>query len=296
MRRAQPVRRGHAAGAAGEALPRHDSRRVAQEGVRLRRGREGGGLHDADQEDLDPDPAAAAVQEPRQRGHLGVRAGPLPAADRRGQRRLHPDRDGGVAADRRGRPGQGRAHRRQGPRQGRRAQGQLRARHRHQGQGDRPGRGLLGPPDRARHPRVRPRRGPRAPDLGARRQGGLEGPEGAGPRDPHDRPVAGGHLGQVRPGRRHVDLSDEGRGDRRGPGVDRLRDRPRVRRRHHLGPRPAADVQAASAGQEDPGGRRARELGRQGAARRRLLVDAQADRCPARCWSATPAAWSTPCR
>ena len=169
-----------------------------------------------------------------------------------------------------------RAHRRQGPRQGRRAQGQLRARHRHQGQGHRAGRGLLGPPDRPRHPRVRPRRRPRAPDLGARRQGGLEGRQAAGPPDPHHRPVAGGHLGQVRPGRRHLDLPDEGRGDRRRPGLDRLRDRPRVRRRHHLGPRPAADVQDAPAGQEDPRGRRARVLGRQGAAGRRLLVDAQA--------------------
>ena len=39
-------------------------------------------------------------------------------------------------------------------------------------------------------PRVRPRRGPRAAGLGARRQGGLEGPQAAGPPDPHDRPVA----------------------------------------------------------------------------------------------------------
>ena len=49
------------------------------------------------------------------------------------------------------------------------------------------------------------------------------------------------HLGQVRPGRRHLDLPDEGREDRRRPRLDRLRDRPRVRRRHHLRPRPAAD-------------------------------------------------------
>ena len=76
---------------------------------------------------------------------------------------------------------------RQGPRQGRRAAGQLRARHRHHGQGDGARRGLLGPPHRRRDPRVRPRRGPRAAGLGARRQGGLEGPQAAGPPDPHDR-------------------------------------------------------------------------------------------------------------
>ena len=51
-----------------------------------------------------------------------------------------------------------RALRRQGPRQGRRAARQLRARHRHQGAGDGARRGLLGPPHRRRDPRVRPRR------------------------------------------------------------------------------------------------------------------------------------------
>ena len=65
--------------------------------------------------------------------------------------------------------------RRQGPRQRGRGARQLRARHRHRRQGDGPGRGLLGPPDRRRRARVRPRRGPRAAGLGARRQRGLEG-------------------------------------------------------------------------------------------------------------------------
>ena len=104
--------------------------------------------------------------------------GALPAADRRGGGRLHPHRDLGHAAGGGGRRGEGRAHRRQGPRQGRRAEGQLRARHRHQGEGHRAVGGLLGPPHRPGHPRVRPRPRPRAPDLGARREGGLEGPEG----------------------------------------------------------------------------------------------------------------------
>ena len=110
-----------------------------------------------------------------------------------------------------GRQGRRRALGRQGPRQGRRAAGQLRARHGHHRQGDRAGRGLLGPPHRRRDPRVRPRRGPRAPGLGARRQGGLEGPQAAGPPDPHDRPVAAEALAEVRPDRRHVDLPDEER-------------------------------------------------------------------------------------
>ena len=44
-----------------------------------------------------------------------------------------------------------------------------------------------------------------------------------------------------------------------------------------LSPRPAPTVQAASAGQGHPRGRGARRLGRQGAAGRRILVDAQAD-------------------
>ena len=57
---------------------------------------------------------------------------------------------------------------------------------------------------------------------------------------------------------------------------DRPRHRPRVRRRDDLGPRPAAAVQAAPAGQGDPRRRRARRLGREGAARRRLVVDAEA--------------------
>ena len=139
----------------------------------------------------DPDPAA--VQESRQRGHVGLGARALPAADCRGERRLPADRDGGDPADRRGRQGRRRALGRQGPRQGRRAARQLRARHRHQGQGDRARRGLLGPSDRSGDPGVRPRRGARAPDLGARGQGGLEGPEAARPADPHDRPMAGQH-------------------------------------------------------------------------------------------------------
>ncbi len=60
---------------------------------------------------------------------------PLPAAAGRGGGRLRAHRDGRHAADRRGRPRPGRALRRQGPRQGRRAAGQLRAGHRHRREG-----------------------------------------------------------------------------------------------------------------------------------------------------------------
>ena len=102
-------------------------------------------------------------------------------------------------------------------------------------------------------------------------------------------PVAAEDLGQVRPDRRHLDLPDEGREDRRGPRLDRLRDRPRVRRRDHLRARPAAAVQDAPA--------RARASSRAASASpgapRRCPAAAtgrcRSCRCPARCSSATPA-------
>ncbi len=223
------------------------------------------------------DPDAAAVSQPRQRGHLGRGDGALPAAPRRGGRRLHPHRDRGGAAHRAGRRGRRRALGRQGPRQGRPAAAQLRAGHRRQGQVHGARRGLLGASDRRRDPRVRPGRGARAAGLGARRQGGLEGPQAAGSADPHDRPVAAEAQVEVRPDRRDVAVPDEGREDRRRPRLDRLRRGPRVRRRDDLRPRPAAAVQAAPARARDPRGRRARLLGREGAAGRRLVVDAEAD-------------------
>ena len=89
--------------------------------------------------------------------------------------------------------------------------------------------------------------------------------------------LAAEDLGQVRPDRRLVDLPDEGREDRRRPRLDRLRHRPRLRRRHDERARPAPAVQDAPARQGHPRGRRARRLGRQGDPGRRLLGDAQAD-------------------
>ena len=93
LRRAQPVGRGHAPAAAAGAVPRPDARGLAQGGLRLRRGHQGGRLHAAQRQGQAAHPDAAAVQEPRQRGHLGLGAGALPAAPGRGGRRLRPHRD-----------------------------------------------------------------------------------------------------------------------------------------------------------------------------------------------------------
>ena len=86
-------------------------------------------------------------------------------------------------------------------------------------------------------------------------------------------------------------MKDEKTGRR--PGLDRLRRRPQLPRRDHLGPRPAAGVQAAPARQA----RSSRAASASPGARRRCRAAATGRcpscRCPARCWSATPAAWST---
>ena len=295
LRRAQPVRRGHAPRPAAGAVPRHDPRGLAQGGLRLRRGHQGGRLHAAQRQDEAAHPAAAAVQEPRQRGHLGRprwRATssarprrPAPTSSPRPRRRSCIVEDGRVRR---------RALRRQGPRQGRRAARQLRAR----------------APTSRRRRRCSPRAAgatspaPRSasstsPRTASRRSGSSASRRSG--RSPSRSTALIHTIGpwplkivrQVRADRRHLDLPDEGREDRRRPRLDRLRHRPRVRRRDDLGPRPAAAVQAAPAGQEDPRGRRARRLGRQGAARRRLLVDAEALDARRACSSATPAAWST---
>ena len=56
LRRAQPLRRGDAPRAAAGALPGADARAVAPGGLRLRRGQEGGGLRAAQQQDQAPHP------------------------------------------------------------------------------------------------------------------------------------------------------------------------------------------------------------------------------------------------
>ena len=80
---------------------------------------------------------------------------------------------------------------------------------------------------------------------------------------------------EVRADRRHLDLPDEGREDRRRPRLDRLRHRPRVRRRDDLGPRPAAAVQAAPA----RAGRSSRAASASAGAPRRCRA-AATGRCP----------------
>ncbi len=238
-------------------------------------------------------PTPPQLQEPRQRGHLGLGAGALPAAPGRGGRRVHPHRDLRHAADRRGRPRRRRALGRQGPRQGRRAARQLRAGHRHQGAGDGARRGLLGPPHRRRDQGVRPRRRPRAAGLGARRQGGLEGSQAARPRDPHDRSVAAEALRQVRADRRHVDLPDEGREDRRGPrhrSASSSTSSTPTRR-----PPPTTCCSSSRCTRSSRASSRAASAS-PGAPRRcpaAATGRCRSSRCPARCSSATPAAWST---
>ena len=83
--------------------------------------------------------------------------------------------------------------------------------------------------------------------------------------------------GEVEGVRRLLDLRHEPRG-RDAEGLDRLRHRPRLHRRALQRPRRAAGVQAAPAGQEDPRGRQARRVGREGDPRGRLLGDAHAAR------------------
>ena len=136
--------------------------------------------------------------------------------------------------------------------------------------------------------------GPRAPGVGARGQGGLEGPEAARSGDPHVRPVAAEGLAQVRAARRHVDVPDEGREDRRRPGLDRVRRRPQLRATRRPRPttccsssRPHPLVKECStAASGSPGARRRCPAAATGRCR--------SSRCQARCSSATPAGWSTP--
>ena len=197
-------------------------------------------------------------------------------------------------ADRRGRRRRRRALRRQGPRQGRRAAGELRARHRHQGARDGARRGLLGAPDRRGDPRVRPRR------RTASRRSGSSASRRSG-RSPSRSTGVIHTIGPwplklsptLRPDRRHLDLPDE----ERATGEDLVSIGFVVELEYADATTSAHDLlqtfKTAPARARDPRGRRARRVGREGAARRRLLVDAEARRCRARCSSATPAGWST---
>ena len=107
------------------------------------------------------------------------------------------------------------------------------------------------------------------------------------------RRLAAEDLRQVPPDRRLLDLPDEGREDRRRPGLDRLRARPRLRRRDQLRPRPAAAVQDPPAGP-----RRSSRAASGSAGAPRRSRPAATGRCRnsrrrARSSPATPPAWST---
>ena len=130
-------------------------------------------------------------------------------------------------------------------------------------QADRPRRGDAGPPDRRRDLALRPRRRP-ASDLGARREGGLEGAEAARAHRPHDG-LAAPQAREVRRVRRLLHLSDG-----RRHGLARLRRGARVPRHRVLGPRRAAGVQDPQARAQDPARRRAHRVGREDDHRGRL--------------------------
>ena len=243
-----------------------DLRRVGVADVRHRR--EGHGLlHDQARcgaAEADP----AAVPQPRQPRHLGRAARALPRREGRGGRRLHPPRDRRLQAAGRGRRGPRRPHGRQGPRPRRRAAAELRAGLGPDRQGHGAGRGHAGPPHRRRDPPLRPRlRGPAA--VGARREGGLGGPEAARPRDPHDG-LAAPLRRQVPRVRRQLHLPDG-----RGQGLARVRRGARLPGRHLLRPRRPPGVQDPPDDPQDPRGRQARGVGREDDPVRRLLRDAR---------------------
>ena len=96
LRRPQPVGRRDAPGAAARRCsPTSTREQWRARGLRVRRGDQGGRLPAAVAPHEAADPDAAAVPQPRRRGRLGRRARALPAAPRRGGRRLRADRDGG---------------------------------------------------------------------------------------------------------------------------------------------------------------------------------------------------------
>ena len=252
-RRAPAVGREHAAVGDAGAVPGHGRVRVAGaseggQGRRLPADREAGAAAEAD---------AAELPKPRQLRGLGRAARPLPGREGRGGGRLHPAettadkllvedrivvgvRTGDKGRDRDGEP-----------------LAELRARLGRDGEGDGARRGHARPPHARGDGLLRPaRRGPAA--LGARREGGVGGPEAARPRDPHDGLAAaqGRALERVR---RQLHLPDG-----RGQGLHRLRRRPRLHGRDLLRPRRAPAVQAppvraarsSTAASGSPGARR----------------------------------------
>ena len=88
----------HAPRRADRAVPSPDPRRLAPRGLRLRGRRARGSLRAPGRPQPLADPGAGAVQEPWQRGRLGVGTGALPAARSRSGWRLRSYRDGGRAS------------------------------------------------------------------------------------------------------------------------------------------------------------------------------------------------------
>ena len=182
-----------------------------------------------------------------------------------------------------------RPHRRQGPRPRRRGARPVRAGIGHARAGDDPRRGERGPSDGRGARALRARRREPA-DVGARREGGVEGAAAAPAGDPHAGLAAA--VGRAVPRvRRLVRLSA-----RRRDGEHRHGRRARLPRRGALGARPAPGAEDASAHPADPRRRRAGRVGREDDSGGRLRrAAARAPRARA-CCSAATASGSSTCR
>ena len=239
-------------------------------------------------------PTAAAVQEPRQRGHLRRRARALPAAEAEeaGAYILTETAATQLLVEDGAR--RRRALRRQGPRQGRRAARQLRARHRHQGAG-RPcwprAAGATSPAPRSASSTSARAASRRSGSSASRRSGRSRSRSTASStRSALAAAASRRKYGQIG-GTWIYPMKDEKTGDDLvsiGFVVD-LDYADATTSAHDL----LQQFKTAPARQEDPRGRRARRLGREGAARAAATGRCRSSRCPARCSSATPAAWST---
>ena len=224
-------RRGDAPGAAAGAVPRPLARGLARGAVRVRRGDQGVGLHAPDRQDARSrcrsrrcrTSRTTATRWSRSRRSLAT------SSAGRGGRRLHPDRDAAtqlIVDD--GRSSACAPATRAAARTASRSATSSRAptsRRRVTVLAE----GCWGHLTGAAIKEFDLGEEPRAAGLGARGQGGLEGPQAAGPRDPHDRqPWPLKVSAQVRADRRHLAVPDEGREDRRRPRLDRVRRRPRL--------------------------------------------------------------------
>ena len=244
VRRAQPVGRGHAPAAAAGAVPRPVARGLARGGLRLRRGHQGGRLHAAE-----PPRAQLRIPTPPPFKNHGNEVVSVSALARFQQRQAE---EGGAyiltetaatqllvedGARRR------RAHGRQGPRQGRRAAGQLRARHRRR----RPRRrcspraaGATSPAPRSRSSTSAEGREPQVWELGVKEVWKVPKPldrliHTIGPW-PLKLSAKYGQIG----GTWIYPMKDEKTATTSSRSAS---SRPRVRRRDDLGARPAAAVQ-----------------------------------------------------